>query len=97
MNKLEERFNKEIGNRKFNFTEMNKSDNFKRLARNLRKPDEERRQLDAVVSKPIVDRTYEFAKPDNEIVVTLENGHIERFWIQGLTDNEYIERARIPP
>ena len=41
-----------------------------------------------------VDRTYEFAKPDNEIVVTLEDGHTQRFWLTGLTDEEYIKRAR---
>lgn len=47
-----------------------------------------------IVSKPTVDRTDEFAEPDNEIVVTLEDGHTRRFWLSGLTDEEYIRRAR---
>lgn len=51
-------------------------------------------QLNTHVSKPTVDRTYEFAEPDNEIVVTLEDGYTERFWLKGLTDEEYIKRAR---
>lgn len=41
-----------------------------------------------------VDRTREFSKLDNEIVVTLKCGHTERFWVTGLSDDEYIKRAR---
>lgn len=60
----------------------------------LYKAGENSNQVDVFVSKPTVDRTYEFAEPDNEIVVTLEDGHSERFWLTGLTDEEYIGRAR---
>lgn len=48
----------------------------------------------AIVNRPVVDRTHEFSTPDNEVVVTLECGWEERFWVAGLTDEEYIKRAR---
>jgi hypothetical protein len=73
---------------------MNKTDSYKRVIRALRKQSEQRHQVEPIVSKPTVDRTYEFAEPDNEIVVTLEDGYTERFWLKGLTDEEYIKRAR---
>jgi hypothetical protein len=50
--------------------------------------------VELVVSKPTVDRTCERFEPDGEIIVTLEDGHVERFWLPGLADEEYIERAR---
>lgn len=46
------------------------------------------------LSQPIVDRTYEFEKHDPMVRVILEDGYVARFWIQGLTDEEYIMRAR---
>ena len=39
-----------------------------------------------------IDRTNEHAE-DPEIVVTLSNGHVVKFWITGLIDAEYIRRA----
>ena len=49
------------------------------------------------LSKPIVDRRWEGGvdeEGDFEITVTLECGHRERFWLMGLTDEEYIARTR---
>ncbi len=46
------------------------------------------------MEQPIVDRTYEHNKPDVLIIVTLECGYGERFFIPGLTDTEYISRTR---
>jgi hypothetical protein len=43
----------------------------------------------------IVDRTWEFAKPDPEIKVTFPGGYYVRFWIQRLTNQEYIKRAML--
>ena len=43
----------------------------------------------------IVDRTYESSHEDSEIKVTLENGFEVEFWITGLTDKEYIRRAKL--
>lgn len=41
-----------------------------------------------------VDRTLEFAGPDNDVLVTLEDGFTVSFWVTGLTDEEYVYRAR---
>lgn len=43
--------------------------------------------------KPTVDRTYE--KSDEAIFVALEDGEEIRFWLMGLTDDEYIRRAQL--
>jgi hypothetical protein len=40
-----------------------------------------------------VDRTYENSPEDAQVIVTLADGYTERFWLMGLTDAEYIERA----
>lgn len=47
------------------------------------------------VKRPTVDRIFESAKIDNEIIVTLEDGYVERFWLKGLTDEQYIQRTRL--
>lgn len=41
----------------------------------------------------IVDRTWEFAEPDPEIIVTLPDGYYVRFWEQRLSNKEYIRRT----
>ena len=41
-----------------------------------------------------VDRTFEDCPEDPEIVVTLPCGHTERFFITGLSDQEYVTRAQ---
>lgn len=44
-------------------------------------------------TKIIVDRTWEFAEPDPEIIVTLPDGYSVRFWEQRLSNKEYIRRT----
>ena len=44
--------------------------------------------------KAIVNRLYEFDPDEPEVIVTLENGYKERFWVQGLSDKEYINRTK---
>lgn len=46
-----------------------------------------------MMSQEDVDRTGEF-NPDPEIIVTLEDGFKQRFWITGLSDYEYLNRAK---
>lgn len=41
-----------------------------------------------------VDRSNEGDHDDADILVTLDCGHQERFWLMGLSDQEYIDRAR---
>jgi len=43
--------------------------------------------------KTKIDRTGQFEQ-EPEIIVTLPCGFIVRFWITGLTDKEYIRRAK---
>ena len=40
-----------------------------------------------------VDRTMGTAAPDSEVIVCFQNGEIERFFVRGLSDYEYIRRA----
>lgn len=44
--------------------------------------------------KAFVNRLWEFDPDEPEVIVTLENGHKERFWVQGLSDKEYINRTK---
>lgn len=46
-------------------------------------------------SYPIVDRESEQVEGDPEVVVTLKDGYTERFFLKGLSDEEYVKRARI--
>jgi hypothetical protein len=41
----------------------------------------------------IIDRTWEYAEPDPEVKVIFDDGYSVRFWVQGLTKEEYIKRA----
>lgn len=41
-----------------------------------------------------VERTFEDSPENAEVVVELPCGHRERFWLTGLSDAEYIWRAR---
>ena len=45
-------------------------------------------------SGAIVDRTFENSPEDAEVSVELPCGHRERFWLTGLSDAEYIWRAK---
>ena len=42
----------------------------------------------------IIDRTNENREPNNEIIVTLEDCSTVKFFISGLSDDEYIDRAQ---
>ena len=44
------------------------------------------------IEYPIVDRDGEYNE-DPEVIVFLDENHKERFFVQGLTDDEYIKRA----
>ena len=41
-----------------------------------------------------VDRTLENVGDDSEVVVELPCGYKERFWLVGLTNEEYIKRTK---
>ena len=47
------------------------------------------------IQKGVVNRTYENDLEEPVISVILENGFKVNFFIIGLTDNDYIERANI--
>ncbi len=47
------------------------------------------------MSDATVDRTHENEPVDNEVVVTLPGGYVARFFVQGLSDEEYIMRAEM--
>lgn len=49
--------------------------------------------IEEEASKAIVDRSNEGTHDDASITVTLSCGHVERFWLMGLSDIEYIDRT----
>lgn len=56
--------------------------------------EEENNQDTEGKKKATVDRALEFHRPDTEVLVTLEDGYTMRFFIAGLTDEEYIFNTR---
>lgn len=42
-----------------------------------------------------IDRMMEFDEEDAEVLVIFEDGYRVRFWLTGLSDDEYTRRAKL--